>query len=451
MKANTCESDRVRNHSGALPPKPDLPTQTSAARVPDRVGGPDFGGTMRVSQVHVLCAAIAASLIAPLAHAAPACDDRINISNPDRVPFQWNVGQRQDADLDGIFDFISSGTLVGPHLVLTCGHCAYNRSDGHKALGSFTIAPAMNRDNTTDTVVYPHGTRVVTDDKYKVTNNKWVDPTYSPEAGVDYGGLNIVCPFEDITTYMPVVFDVDPSFVNISGYPIEDLPDPSNTLDQWRGAGDVTDLQDRIVTYDVRSTGGASGAPVWLYNQADGRRMVALNRGHSTECNGLGPRLVWNNENLITTWMAWRPSGIESVACASPILRDWTFNDLRDVYLGGQRELLSRKTLRLNDPPATVTGTPKRRVYQWIENTFYAWEEYAGSAGGHYLRMTRPQQRILPTVDAQVLLSASQSWQGQVASGRHTTFGPHLTETPLAQPIDTPATTQPDITSDRSQ
>lgn len=407
---------------------------------------------MKISRMQVLYVAIVAALCAGSVQAVPACDERINIANPDRVPFQWIVGQRQDSDLDGNFNFISSGTLVGPHLVLTCGHCVYNRTDGHKALGSFTIAPAMNKDDASGLVVYPHGTRVVTDDQYKVTNSKWTDPTYSPESGVDYGGLKIVCPFEDITTYMPVVFDVVPGFVNMSGYPTEDLPAPGTTLDQYRDAGDVSNVEARILTYDVRSTGGASGAPVWLYSQQDGRRMVAVNRGHSTQCNGLGPRLVWNNENLITTWMNWRPSAIESLACASLVAISWPFPQLRDVYLSGQRLLLSREVLQLDNPPAAIDTTPKRRVFQWIENTFYSWEEFGGDSGGRYLRMTRPQQRILSVSDARVLLSASQSWQGQVASGEHTTFGPDLTEAPLPQPLSTTAVpTLPDNTSDSLQ
>ncbi len=398
-------------------------------------------------------AAIAAAVaFSPMAHAVPACDERVNITNPDRVPFQWIAGQRQDKDDDGDFDFISSGTLVSPHFVLTCGHCVFNRTEGHKATGSFTVAPAMNRDNTSGLIVYPHGTRVVSQDKYKVTNDKWVDPTFTPESNVDYGGLKIVCPFEDITTYMPVVFDYEPDFVNMSGYPTEDLPDPTNTLDQWRDAGDVSSIQARLLTYDVRSTGGASGAPVWVYNEADGRRLVAVNRGHSNECNGLGPRTVWNNENLITTWMSWAPTAIESIACVSPPPAPRTFPQLREIYLGGARLLLTREQLRLDTPPDVVNGTPKRRVYQWIENTFYAWEEYAGNAGGRYLRMTQPLQRILSITDARVLLSASQSWQGQVASGRYTTFGPSLTEQPLAQPVSTPIDNPPsDNTVDRPQ
>jgi V8-like Glu-specific endopeptidase len=382
--------------------------------------------------------------------AAPACDERIDITNPDRVPFQWIVGQRQDSDLDGAFNFISSGTLVGPHLVLTCGHCVYNRNNGHKALGSFTVVPAMHRDNASGLVVYPHGSRVVSLDSHKVTNSKWTDPNYSPESGVDYGGLKIVCPFEDITTYMPLVFDVVPGFVNMSGYPTEDLPAPGTTLDQYRDAGDVTNVQSRILTYDVRSTGGASGAPVWLYSQADGRRMVAVNRGHSTQCNGLGPRLVWNNESLISDWLAWRPSAAESLACATARSAGLSFADLREIYTGGQRELLSRQQLGLDNVPAVAQGQPKQRVYQWIENTFYAWEEFAGANGGRHLRMTEPHQGLMSINDARVLLSASQSWQGQVASGRYTEFGANLSEKPLPGPASTGLDgDRPDPTLDR--
>ena len=373
-------------------------------------------------------AAVLTTTAAQTAQAVPACDDRIAIDNPVRFPFETIAALRYDNDYDGDFESRGSGAVVGPHMVLTCGHCVYNRDNGVWNDDDIYIAPAMYQDNT-NTTVYPFGTRIASE---KRTNTKWTDQNYSPESDVDYGSLGFVCPFEDLTTYIPLVFDYEPGFVNMSGYPTEDLPDTSRSRDQWRGAGDVTDTTDRKLTYDVRSTGGASGAPVWEYQAPDERRLIAVNRGHSTECNGLGPRLVWQNENLILTWLEWQPTLFEQNAAGCVELVRTSWDALNSYFNSHRAELMSLQDLRLVEPIPGRNVHPVRRVVQVIENTLYFWEEYALDAnapnGPRYLRMLKPEPHWLSVEEAQVLLSASRRWTEQPASGKYTTYGPPASE-----------------------
>jgi hypothetical protein len=304
----------------------------------------------------------------------------------------------------------------------------------------------MYEDLATGDAVYPYGTRLAI---HKRTNDKYADPTYSPSGDVDYGAVQWACPFEELTTFMPLVFDYDATYVNMSGYPTEDLPDPSRSLDQWWDADPVTDVFDRRLFYEARSTGGASGAPVWAYNQVQGRRLVAVNYGHGTPTDGHGSRLVWNNEALIESWLDWRPTFAEKLAAGclfdpEPV----PFEGLIDFYLEHRWELLSARRLRLVPTPDDPRGAPLRRIYQVIENTLYVWEEHPRDPhrpdSPVYLRMLRPERRWLSLGEARVLRTASMKWVDEVPAGKNLTRGPALTEEPLLMPFDFDGETEPD-------
>lgn len=357
-----------------------------------------------------------------------ACDDRIDINNPARFPFNTIATVRYDKDCVGDYKAWGSGTLVGPHMLLTAGHVVYNRNAGMKNQTCNYIQPGAYHDAATGDIVHPYGERAITDIKYKKTNNKWADQSYSPKRGVDYGAIRIVCPFEDINTYMPMVFDLNPTFINTSGYPVEDLPSTGGSIgDQWRGAGSVTSQADRTITYDQRSTGGASGAPVWIYNAGAGtRRITAVNTAHSNSCNGIGTRLVWQNEDLLNDWLDWEPSWLEKVTEGCPSLAPFPNSGLENLLDGFNKRAFKRYTkneLRLTEAPKNVANSASYRVYQFIRNQKFVWEEYQTTEKQRYLKLLEPEERWLSTTEAQALLSASESWTDQKPSGLYETRG----------------------------
>ena len=360
--------------------------------------------------------------------AVPACDDRIAINDPARFPFNTIATIRYDKDCIADYKSWGTGTLVGPHMLLTAGHVVYNRNAGMKNQTCNYIQPGAYHDASTGEIVHPYGERTISDTKYKKTNSKWADQNYSPKRGVDYGAIRIVCPFEDINTYMPMVFDLNPTFINTSGYPVEDLPSTGNVGDQWRGAGSVTSTADRTITYDQRSTGGASGAPVWLYNANAGtRRITAVNTAHSTQCNGIGTRLVWNNENLLNDWLDWEPSLLEQAVQGCALLVPIGANSISHLVEGfnkGTFKRYSKNELKLTEVPKTKDKAPSHRVYQFIQNHKFVWEEYQSDKNKRFVKLLEPEEKWLSVSEAQALLSASESWTDQAPSGHYETRAP---------------------------
>lgn len=365
---------------------------------------------------------------APVPAGLPAglfsCDERIDIANPARHPFNTIATIRYDNSCTHNLQSWGTGSLVGPHMLLTAGHVVYNRNAGMKNQTCNYIQPGAYHDSASNQIIYPYGERTIDDVKYKKTNNKWADQSYSPERDVDYGAIHLVCPFEDINTYMPMVFDYAPEFINMSGYPIKDLPNPANGGDQWRDAGDVNNYVSRRMYYDVRSTGGASGAPVWEFSSgSQTRRLVAVNAAHSTRCNGLGPRLVWQNEQLINEWLDWRPTLAEKAAhgCANFKYTPFGLPEIMQAYKNGTFKPFNSKELRLVAKPQKPSAKPSHRVYQFIQNQLFVWDEYlVGDANSkRYIRLLEPQEQWLKMGEATALLSASASWVTQQPSGRY--------------------------------
>ncbi len=390
--------------------------------------------TIRTATLSSLVASLA---IAGFAAAGGACDDRTPIDVPTSFPWNTICTLRYDSDYDGVLGAVGSGALITPYTVLTAGHCVYNRNASHYNYSDIHVQPAAYLNGAT--IAYPYGTRIA---DHKHTNSKYADLSFDPKGDVDYGALHIICPFEELDTFMAVRFDYSPSLINMSGYPVEDLPDPARALDQWRGASDVIDVDTRQLEYEEHSTGGASGAPVWVYfAETEERYIVAVNRAHSTDCNGLGCRLVWQNEDLIREWMDWEPTFAEKLAagCAFELVA-MPFPGVIDFYQQHQDLLMSAQQLKVVDPP-DQPGEPSARVFQIIGNTTYEWLEFRVNPQNpdspRYLKMISPVQQWLPVFKARALLTASIKWVDVVPPQGNQTSGPVGNPIPFPMPVDT--------------
>jgi V8-like Glu-specific endopeptidase len=384
----------------------------------------------------VVLAAASAITQSSIAGGAPACDERNPLNLPTTFPWNTICTLRFDPEQDGTLGAVGSGTLITPYTVLTAGHCVYKRTAGEYNQSDIHVQPAAYLNGAV--VAYPYGTRIA---DHKHTNSKFADITYEPKGDVDYGCLHIVCPFEEIDTFMPVRFDYSPSLVNVSGYPVEDLPDPSRTFDQWFDAGPITGTFTRQLEYDTRSTGGASGAPAWvLFGDTGERYIVAVNRAHNTECNGLACRLVSQNEDLIRDWMDWEPSLEEKLAAGCAFeFEAVPFAGILQHYQEFPQQLFSAAQLNLI-PPQGFPSEPSARVFQVIGNTFYEWEEFRVEPNDpnsqRFLRMIAPVQQWLTVPKARALLTASIRWVDVVPPQGNQTTGPFGNAIPFPMPID---------------
>jgi len=86
----------------------------------------------------------------------------------------------------------------------------------------------------------------------------------------------------------------DPQSVNIGGFP----GSPIAVGDQlYSGLGRITDVDNNILSYSLRTAGGNSGGPIWVETNAK-NIIIAIHVKNS------GGRLV--NEDLITDWKNWK-------------------------------------------------------------------------------------------------------------------------------------------------
>ncbi len=301
------------------------------------------------------------------------CEERVamDCSWSEKYPFN-TIARLFVEDEDGRLGGYGTGFVVSPYCALTNGHCLYKRDKGRYFTKDIHLMPGACRNGSGYTNAF--GRREAL---HKRTNTKFADQNYSPVQAVDYGALQFVCPFPELTTFMPLCFNYASDWAHMSGYATESTPDSSEDRNQWVAYGDVTDTRDRWMEYDAKSTGGASGSPVWNWQANDNLvEVFAINRGHTSSCNGIGTRLVEQNYDLIRSWMQWEPSLSEKFNAGCAELTVVPFGHLMEWFSVNPERLLAREILRIEDPIAPPPTGPSRRVMQVIENGFYEWVEF---------------------------------------------------------------------------
>ena len=351
-----------------------------------------------------------------------SCDERVQVGTTTNYP--WRTICYTNHKHTGGGWKRCSGTIVSRYMVLTAGHCVYDRGTSD-FYDEFKIMPGRNGST------FPYTTYTTT---RRNTNSAYTTASSSNRHNYDYGALFTTSQLPFGTT-MPVKFDYSANngnIVNMSGYPGTD-PSGNTTRAQWRDADPITSSTSRKMWYDIKSVGGASGSPVWRYISSSGRRdIVAVNVSHSTSCNGIGTRMVSQNRNLITSWMAWTP------------------ND-GPTYRGLPRtldpdDLLTEKELGLT----TITEAeaallqPSRGYAQLIQDTLYSWDEYdipmpdSGVRVG--IKLLLPFERVLTIREARILLSASRVIEVVDPPGSPGS-APTYTDAPATDPEGSPVAT----------
>lgn len=210
----------------------------------------------------------------------------------------------------GLNNFRASGSLIGPQTVLTNAHNLYNSGMG----GYFTelkFYPGQYQESEGSMVIRPYGHREAVDG---IVSQEYI--TYEGSLNLtnahDYGAFFLETPFEEISTFMPLEFDYEPTYINTAGYPY--LVDGETSFSMWYDRGPVVDLKEREFTFEAKSGQGASGSPVWVYDEdIENSRFVGLLAQALVDTDyRRGPRLTHHNQALIEEWMQWSPEEEET-------------------------------------------------------------------------------------------------------------------------------------------
>ncbi len=182
-------------------------------------------------------------------------DDRVRIRSTTRIPWRWNA-QLIITSRNGRKSRCT-GWFIGPHTVMTAGHCVYSHSNGGWAR-EIEVIPGMDASSR------PFGSQVGRSFR-SVTG--W---TNSKKPDYDYGA--IILPNDSLGNkvgWFGFASLSDSSLknllVNNAGYPGDK---PFGT--QWYNAGRITKVTSRRLYYMLDTYGGQSGSPVWRYK--DGKR-----------------------------------------------------------------------------------------------------------------------------------------------------------------------------------
>lgn len=233
-------------------------------------------------------------------------DTRSRVINTENYP-HYSVGYINNAYASGN-QFRGTGFIVSPYMVLTNGHMIYNKDDGGYAK-KIDFSPAQRQMFEGGEVIRPYGTRSASSWQ---TNEKYIDAlTNDPSAqfNYDYAAVFFDTSFSSvgINTYMPLVFDAAAAgTIDLAGYPAAVQGEGSSRA-MWHSSGIVLSEADLIVYYDVDTSGGNSGSPIWQYFPDPTLiRVIAVHAFGTPRFNG-GPRLVIQNQALIQSWVEWAP------------------------------------------------------------------------------------------------------------------------------------------------
>ena len=233
-------------------------------------------------------------------------DTRTQVNPTTVVPYQ------QIAHLNVTYLSIVTGTctgwFVGPHTVMTAGHCVYDPIFGWAT--SVEVIPAKNGGTN------PHGSQTVGSSALRAVDG-WVN---SGNQNFDYGA--IILPNDNLgnavgwfhygvfsDTFLTGIEGSTPELI-VTGYPADKT---FGTM--WTDPDPLYDFNANWLYYYVDTYSGQSGSPIWI-NDTIGAVAVA---GHTAgscvvDSSNCGPRYVQAISDNLQLWGA-----------ASPPLPDLTF------------------------------------------------------------------------------------------------------------------------------
>lgn len=235
----------------------------------------------------------AASEMAPMMpEVVIGTDERIEVTNNEHYPWRCICSLNIRAQ-DGS-NFIGTGWLVSPRVVLTAGHCVFLHGAGGWA-SSIEVIPGRRGSSQPFGSASTGALRSV---------RGW---TEGQNSDMDYGAILLPedARFGDRLGWFGYTnrsdSELESGVVNLSGYPGDK---PSGT--QWFQSMAISSHTEFKITYMIDTFGGQSGAPVWQYLPDGGRYGVGIHTSGHLSGNS-ATRITASVFNNIVSWIGQAP------------------------------------------------------------------------------------------------------------------------------------------------
>ena len=225
-------------------------------------------------------------------------DDRVRVTNNELYPWRCICSLLITANTGA--QYIGTGWLVSPRLLLTAGHCVFMSDEG----GWVTqIEVIPGRDGTER----PFGSAISREFR---SVSGW---TQDNDSDYDYGAIMLPADqrFGEQLGWFGYASRADDYLnsltLNLAGYPGDGGKAP-NQVDgtQWYHSRNVKEVLDRQITYEIDTYGGQSGAPVWEMASDGSRYGVAIHTWGTSVNNG-GTRITGDVFDNVVLWAGQAP------------------------------------------------------------------------------------------------------------------------------------------------
>jgi V8-like Glu-specific endopeptidase len=217
-------------------------------------------------------------------------DDRVRVTNV--TAFPWRViCSLKIRGRDGS-RWIGTGWLIGRRTLITAGHCVYIHNRGGWA-SSIEVIPGRNAAER------PFGSCRATSFRSVLG---WTQKRLRTH---DYAAIILPedCPYGDKLGFFGLANLSDAALnqltVNLSGYPGDKPPGT-----QWFHSRQLSSVSPSVLTYDIDTAGGQSGAPVWQLR--NGQRHAV---GIHTNGSPTGNSATRINSAVYNNLIQWRDEG----------------------------------------------------------------------------------------------------------------------------------------------
>jgi glutamyl endopeptidase len=217
-------------------------------------------------------------------------DDRAQITNTTDYPWRVHASLLITAADNNLY--MGTGWFIGPHALVTAGHCVFIHDPGtphHGWVRSIKVMPGRNGNTL------PFGSVTSTDFR---TVSEWMQ---SGDENYDYGAIRIPTELGNTVGWFGfgVYADNDllASTANISGYP-GDKPDGT----QWYHARQVASVNSKKVYYATDTMPGQSGSAVYRIING-GHYGIAVHAYGGATANS-GTRIIRPVYDNLVAWKA---------------------------------------------------------------------------------------------------------------------------------------------------